>query len=118
VTPDIATGQHLADRAVELAEGLLREARAQQTSDERAQARKLARMMEDPHGKELTIALADQAFRSDRPERIADQLAYLLDRSLADSRKAAAFLRAARVVMTLRAGRGQGLPAPGAGRWW
>ena len=37
-------------------------------------------MMADPHGKELTIALADQAFRSRRPERIADQLAYLLER--------------------------------------
>jgi RHH-type proline utilization regulon transcriptional repressor/proline dehydrogenase/delta 1-pyrroline-5-carboxylate dehydrogenase len=57
----------LADRAVELAEALLREARAQQTSDERAQARKLARMLADPHGKDLTIALADQAFRSHRP---------------------------------------------------
>jgi len=70
----------LADRAVELAEELLREARAGQTSEERAQARKLARMMGDPHGKELTIALADQAFRSRRPARIADQLAYLLER--------------------------------------
>src|SRR5947207_12987696 len=37
-------------------------------------------MMADPHGKELTIALADQAFRSRRPARIADQLAYLLER--------------------------------------
>ena len=37
-------------------------------------------MMEDPRGKELTIALTDQAFRSRRPERIADQLAFLLDR--------------------------------------
>src|SRR5258705_10446969 len=79
------TGAHalpmrLPDRAVELAEALLREARAQQTADERAQSRKLARMMADPHGKELTIALADQAFRSHRPERIANQLAYLLDR--------------------------------------
>jgi RHH-type proline utilization regulon transcriptional repressor/proline dehydrogenase/delta 1-pyrroline-5-carboxylate dehydrogenase len=70
----------LAHRAVELAEALLREARAQQTPEERAQAGKLARMMADPHGKELTIALADQAFRSRRPERIADQLAYLLGR--------------------------------------
>jgi RHH-type proline utilization regulon transcriptional repressor/proline dehydrogenase/delta 1-pyrroline-5-carboxylate dehydrogenase len=70
----------LADRAVELAEALLREARAQQTPEEHAQAAKLARMMADPHGKELTIALADQAFRSRRPERIADQLAYLLGR--------------------------------------
>ena len=74
------TLMRLADRAVELAEALLREARAQQTADERAQARKLARMLADPHGKELTIALADQAFRSHRPERIADQLAYLLER--------------------------------------
>src|SRR5262247_619408 len=38
----------LAHRAVELAEALLREARAQQTPDERAQARKLARMLADP----------------------------------------------------------------------
>ena len=72
--------ERLAPRAVELAEALLREARAGETADERAQARKLARMMADPHGKELTIALADQAFRSRRPERIADQLAYLLER--------------------------------------
>ena len=79
-TDDIASGEGLAHRAVALAEALLREARAQQTSEERAQARKLARMMADPHGKELTIALADQAFRSRRPERIADQLAYLLER--------------------------------------
>jgi len=70
----------LAHRAVELAKALLCEARAQQTAEERGQSRKLARMMADPYGKELTIALADQAFRSHRPERIADQLAYLLER--------------------------------------
>jgi RHH-type transcriptional regulator, proline utilization regulon repressor / proline dehydrogenase / delta 1-pyrroline-5-carboxylate dehydrogenase len=70
----------LAHRAVELAEALLREARAQQTAEEHARAAKLARMMADPHGKGLTIALADQAFRSHRPERIADQLAHLLAR--------------------------------------
>ena len=69
-----------AHRAVALAEALLRDAQAGQTADERAQARKLARLMDDPHGKDLTIALVDQAFRSRRPERIADQLAYLLDR--------------------------------------
>jgi RHH-type proline utilization regulon transcriptional repressor/proline dehydrogenase/delta 1-pyrroline-5-carboxylate dehydrogenase len=80
VTDDPTAEDRLAHRAVELAEALLREARAQQTPEERAQARKLARMMADPHGKELTIALADQAFRSRRPERIADQLAHLLER--------------------------------------
>ena len=69
-----------ARRAVELAEALLRAARARQTPEEIAQARRLARMMEDPHGKELTIALTDQAFRSRQPARIADQLAYLLER--------------------------------------
>ncbi len=69
-----------AHRAVALAEALLRQARDGQTVDERAQARKLARLMADPHGKELTIALVDQAFRSRRPERIADQLAHLLER--------------------------------------
>ena len=40
----------------EAAETLLREARAQETPDEIAQARRLARMMEDPRGKELTPA--------------------------------------------------------------
>src|SRR5438132_4601289 len=69
-----------AGRAVELAATLLREARAQETPAEIAQARRLARMVEDPRGKELTIALVDQAFRSRRPERIADQLSYLLHR--------------------------------------
>jgi RHH-type proline utilization regulon transcriptional repressor/proline dehydrogenase/delta 1-pyrroline-5-carboxylate dehydrogenase len=76
----VPLADRLVHRAVGLAEELLRDARAQQTAEERAQARKLARMMGDPHGKELTIALADQAFRSRRPERIADQLAYLLER--------------------------------------
>ena len=69
-----------AQRAAALAETLLREALAGHTSDEGAQARRLARMMDDPHGKALTMALTDQAFRSRRPERIADQIAYLLDR--------------------------------------
>src|SRR6267142_3618235 len=69
-----------ARRAVDLAETLLREARAGQTHDERGRAERLARLMEDPAGKELTIALTDQAFRSRQPERIADQLHYLLER--------------------------------------
>src|SRR5262245_53243605 len=77
---DDRSDRSLAHRALKLAETLLREARAQQTPEERAKAKKLARMMADPHGKELTIALADQAFRSHRPERIADQLAHLLER--------------------------------------
>ena len=69
-----------ARRAVDLAEVLLREARMQETPDEIAQARRLARMMQDPRGKQLTIALIDQAFRSRRPARVADQISSLLER--------------------------------------
>ena len=69
-----------AQRAIALAEALLAEARAGQTAEERARAERLARLMDDPRGKELTIALTDQCFRSRRPERIADQLHYLLER--------------------------------------
>src|SRR3954449_6368665 len=69
----------LARRAVALAEELLRAAKVQKTAQEHSQAQKIARMMVDPHGKELTIALADQAFRSHRPARIADQLRHLLE---------------------------------------
>ena len=70
----------LPQRAVALAEQLLAVAKAQQTDAEREQAQKIARMMDDPRGKALTIALSDQAFRSHRPTRVADQLRHLLDR--------------------------------------
>lgn len=70
----------LAHEAVQLAAELLAAAHVQQTGAERKQAQRFARMMGQPAGKELTIALVDQAFRSRRPRRIADQLAYLLDR--------------------------------------
>lgn len=74
-------GDHsLASEAVRLAAELLAAAHVQQTGAERQQAQRIARMMDDPAGKELTIALVDQAFRSCRSRRIADQLAYLLDR--------------------------------------
>ncbi len=70
----------LPQRAVGLAERLLSAAQATQTESEREQAEKMARMMDDPQGKALTIALADQAFRSHRPARVADQLRHLLER--------------------------------------
>jgi RHH-type transcriptional regulator, proline utilization regulon repressor / proline dehydrogenase / delta 1-pyrroline-5-carboxylate dehydrogenase len=76
MNPDLERAQ----RAVVLAGELLRAATAGQTAEEHAQAQRIARLMGDPHGKELTIALVDQAFRSHRPARIADQLRYLLER--------------------------------------
>jgi RHH-type proline utilization regulon transcriptional repressor/proline dehydrogenase/delta 1-pyrroline-5-carboxylate dehydrogenase len=79
-SPATVARQDRAQRAVALAEVLLRDARAGQTPEELGHAERLARLMDDPRGKELTIALTDQAFRSRRPARIADQLHYLLDR--------------------------------------
>ncbi len=76
--PDVEEG--LAQEAIVLAEALLRRARDQQTAREHDQGQKIARMMDDPVGKELTIAMVDQAFRSHRPARIADQLSHLLER--------------------------------------
>ncbi|WP_089935244.1 proline dehydrogenase family protein [Candidatus Entotheonella palauensis] len=70
----------LAQEAIALAEALLRQAQSEQTAREHEQGHKIARMMGDPAGKELTIALVDQAFRSHRPARIADQLRHLLER--------------------------------------
>ena len=70
----------LVQEAIALAEALLRQAHLQQTASEYRQGKKLARLMEDPVGKELTIALVDQAFRSHRAGRIADQLQHLLQR--------------------------------------
>ncbi len=70
----------LPQRAVALAATLLATAKAAQTEGEHDYAQKIARMMDDPRGKALTIALSDQAFRSHRPARVADQLRHLLDR--------------------------------------
>jgi RHH-type proline utilization regulon transcriptional repressor/proline dehydrogenase/delta 1-pyrroline-5-carboxylate dehydrogenase len=78
--PPLESSELFAQRAVALAETLLRSAKTQQTAQEYHQAQRIARMMGDPHGKELTIALADQAFRSHQPARIADQLHYLLEK--------------------------------------
>lgn len=64
------------NRAEILAEQLLAAAKTEQSEQEHDYAQKIARMMD----KALTIALSDQAFRSHRPARVADQLRHLLDR--------------------------------------
>ncbi len=69
----------LAAEAVSLAAVLLASAKAHETGPERAQSAKLARMMADPTGKAMTMAMSDQLFRSHRNSRIADQLNYLVE---------------------------------------
>ena len=65
--------------SIDLTARLLTAAKQQQTARERVHDAKIARMMEDPLGKAMTLALVDQAFRSQQPVRSADQLKYLID---------------------------------------
>jgi RHH-type proline utilization regulon transcriptional repressor/proline dehydrogenase/delta 1-pyrroline-5-carboxylate dehydrogenase len=69
----------VAEQAVALAAELLEESALRQSPDEKAQAAKIARLMADPNGKTMTMAMSDQVFRSHRPSRIADQLNYLVE---------------------------------------
>ena len=56
------------------------QARAElQTPQERRQQAELDRMIQSPHDKATLMQLTDQAFRSQRPHRAADQLIHILD---------------------------------------
>ena len=54
-------------------------ARELQTPQERRQQAELDRMIQSPHDKATLMQLTDQAFRSRRPHRAADQLIHILD---------------------------------------
>ena len=77
-TTDASLDQ-LAERAIALATRLLTNARQRQNDQELTHSSKITRRMEDPPGKALTLELADQAFRSRNPARIADQLTCLIE---------------------------------------
>ncbi len=69
----------LAHKALDLAKVILDKASKQQSLGERYQAWKMSRMMEDPAGKALTLAMADQVFRPANNTRSANQFRYLID---------------------------------------
>lgn len=71
--------EQAADLAVELAGKILEVANKSQKASERYQGWKMARMMDDPMGKTLTLAMADQVFRSPSDSRSASQFRYLID---------------------------------------
>lgn len=73
------SGDSLAESAVELAAEILAVANRKQKLSERYQGWKMARMMKDPLGKTLTLALADQVFRPNTDARSASQFRYLID---------------------------------------
>ena len=66
-------------KALFLARELCRRARELQTPQERRQQAELDRMIQSPHDKATLMQLTDQAFRSERPHRAADQLIHILD---------------------------------------
>jgi RHH-type proline utilization regulon transcriptional repressor/proline dehydrogenase/delta 1-pyrroline-5-carboxylate dehydrogenase len=66
-------------QAIYLARELCRRARELQTPQERRQQAELDRMIQSPHDKATLTQLTDQAFRSRRAHRAADQLIHILD---------------------------------------
>ena len=68
----------LPEKAVKLAAELLRASRDHETSEERENSSRMARMMEDIPGKKFTIAMADQVLRMHKPRRSASRLGSLL----------------------------------------
>ncbi len=68
----------LGEEAVELAADLLKLARRKMRFADRRQGRRMARLMEDPRGKAMTLLLADQVFRSHAARRSANQFRHLI----------------------------------------
>src|SRR5262245_28008420 len=66
-------------QALHLARELCRHARQLQTPQERRQQAELDRMIQSPRDKVTMMQLTDQAFRSRRSHRAADQLIHILD---------------------------------------
>lgn len=62
--PDPQTDDALTREAIALAERLLEAALRQQSGEEKKDAEKLGRMMDDPEGKAFTFAMVDEVFRS------------------------------------------------------
>ncbi|MCP5535982.1 MAG: bifunctional proline dehydrogenase/L-glutamate gamma-semialdehyde dehydrogenase [Akkermansiaceae bacterium] len=70
--------EQVGDLAVDLAAEILKISNRGQKLSERYQGWKMARMMDDPMGKTLTLAMADQVFRSPTDSRSASQFRYLI----------------------------------------
>src|SRR3954454_19627543 len=64
--------------AVALAEQLLVEAKAHTTSRERARRRRLARLIDDPAGREVLLRLTDEVVRIEDPHRAAARFRAIL----------------------------------------
>lgn len=70
--------KELALKAVDLALDVLAKSNEGMHMGEKNQANQLARMMTDPAGKALTLAMADRVFRPTKTDRSAEQFRYLI----------------------------------------
>ena len=78
--PDPASSvSERAQKAIYLARSLQARASELQTPQERRQQSELDRMIHSPQDKVTLTQLTDQAFRSNKPHRAADQLIHILD---------------------------------------
>ena len=68
-----------AEKAIDLAAQLLRQAVELQTATERRQQAELDRMIGHDEDKSTLVEMTDQAFRTHTPARVADQLTHILD---------------------------------------
>ena len=66
------------EKTIQLATFLQDEARKKLFSKEKIRALKLAKMMNDPSGKEFVTEMTDQCFRSQSYKRVANQLQFLI----------------------------------------
>jgi RHH-type proline utilization regulon transcriptional repressor/proline dehydrogenase/delta 1-pyrroline-5-carboxylate dehydrogenase len=66
--------------SIKLAGLMLLDAQEIQTTKEKQIQNELSRMMNDQNGKAFTTSMTDQCFRSNRSERVADQLVFLLNK--------------------------------------
>jgi len=67
------------DSAIELARRLLLRSQELQTPEEKRQQAELDRMIQHPDDKATLVQWTDQAFRTQTPSRVADQLMHILD---------------------------------------
>ncbi len=75
----------LADEAVALARELLRAALADESRSERRRRRRLGRLLADPDGRDMVLALTDEVLRIDDRRRAAEQFVSIVRRHQLDA---------------------------------
>ena len=67
-------------KAVELASFILRDSELQKLPEEIEQTERIGKLLKNPMAKTLITSMVDQAFRSKDPQRVTNQLIYLIEK--------------------------------------